>query len=397
MNVVAVLRSNEASDALSEACTDINGTKINIRVGQLEDIKAGVEIVQDPDVLVLDVDPQNDDEVEHLKRILDTHFPGIPVVVTAQNVTLQDIRQLMRMGIVDFLPQPITRNDLLSALNHAAEMRQTAEAPGGREGKVISFLKSGGGVGASTLAVQSTLKLAERGKGQERLVCLIDFNVQFGAAALYLDLDNRVNLADLLEQADRLDKELLRSVMLHHACGLDLLAAPRDMIGLEAISPEFVTDLIRIVCAEYDFVIVDLPEAWTPWSYRALELSDLVILVTQLTVAGVRQARRQLDTMQAHGLAELPVKVALNRFEKGWGRSVHLKEAEKALGRPFDYFVANDYKIVSEALNQGVPLGEIKRKSKVEQGVHAMMEAVVRSILSEESVREPRLSSGLRR
>ncbi len=123
----------------------------------------------------------------------------------------------------------------------------------------------------------------------------------------------------------------------------------------------------------------------------------MVILVIQLTVAGVRQARRQIDTMRAHGLEDVVVKIALNRYEKSWGSSVDLKDAEKALGRKFDYFIANDYKTVSEALNQGVALSKIKKKTKVETSIQKMIDDAIRTITGEETRPEPRLLSGLRR
>jgi pilus assembly protein CpaE len=182
-----------------------------------------------------------------------------------------------------------------------------------------------------------------------------------------------------------------------HECGLDLLAAPRDVIALDALTPAIVEQCLRLARSEYGTVFVDLPEAWTTWSYKAIQSSDLVILVLQLTVAGVRQARRQIDTMRAHGLEDVLVKVALNRYEKNWGRSVDLKDAEKALGRKFDYFIANDYKTVSEALNQGVALSKIKKKSKVETSIQKMIDDAIKTITGEETRPEPRLLSGLHR
>ncbi|MFQ6017194.1 MAG: CpaE family protein [Kiloniellaceae bacterium] len=394
MNVVAVLRSNEAGTALSEACTGINGTKIDVHVGKLKDVRPGIDIFADnPDVLLLDVDPRDAEEVEHLGRIVQTHFPKTPVVATAAEITLQDVRQLMRLGVVDFVPQPISRADLLTALDHAAaRMRQVrASEPAKEGGKVISFIKSGGGVGATTLAVQAACSLAARAREGDPGVCLLDFDIQFGTAALYLDLDDRVGFADLVESPDRLDGELLRSVMAEHGSGLEVLAAPRDVVPLESMTPELLRRCLRLARAEYGVVFLDLPEAWNAWTYKALASSDLIVLVTQLSVAGIRQARRQLDTMRAHGLEEAPVKIALNRFEKGWGRSVRVKEAQKALGRDIDYFVVNDYKTVSEALNQGVSLSAIKKRSKVEMSIQKMIDDSVKAVSGDRDRLEPRL------
>ena len=397
MNVVAILRSEQAGEAFSGAGADINGTRIDVHVGRLLDVQPGVDILKDPDILILDVDPHDAEEVAHLQRILQTYFPDTPVVATAPEATLQDVRRLMHLGVVDFVPQPITREDLKSALDHAARSRPATSQAAERPGSVIAFLKAGGGVGASTLAVQSACLLASRNKSERARVCLLDLDLQFGTGALYLDLDNRVGLADLLESPERLDPELLHSVMGQHECGLDLLAAPREVMALDALTPASVEQCLRLARSEYGTVFLDLPEAWTTWSYRAIQSSDLVILVLQLTVAGVRQARRQIDTLRAHGLEDVPVKVALNRYEKSWGKSVDLKDAEKALGRKFDYFIANDYKTVSEALNQGVALSKIKKKTKVETSIQKMIDDAIRTITGEETHREPRLLSGLRK
>ncbi len=395
MNVVAILRSDAAGQAMNEACTDINGTEVSAHVGQLLDVLGDVDLLKGADVLILDVDPSSEEEMNHLRKVLQHEFPGKPIVVTAPDASLQDVRQFMHLGVVDFVPQPITQADLKSALEQVNRTRKSTTAPSDQRGHIISFLKAGGGVGASTLAVQSACLLASRKKADKSRVCLVDLDLQFGTDALYLDLDNRVGVADLLETPERIDRELLHSVMGHHASGLELLAAPRDMVALESLHAADLERCLKLIRSEYGTVFLDLPSAWTPWSYAAVRNSDLVILVIQLTVAGVRQARRQIETLQVHGLADVPVKVALNRFEKGWGKSVDVKEAEKALGRKFDYFIANDYATVTEALNQGVALSVIKKKSKVEQGLQKMIDSAIKAITGEDARPEPRLLSGL--
>jgi len=399
LNVAALLRSSEVQAALSEACVDMNGTKVSALVGELDDVRPGEAIFVNPDVLLLDVDPTDDHDVARLGEIIHKQFPNTPVVATAKEVSLQAVRQLMRLGVVDFVPQPITRDDLIGALQIAARRRpELVPVAPGRRGKILTFLKAGGGVGSTTLAVQSACMLAGRARAASENVCLFDLDIQFGSAALYLDLPDRTGLADLIEYPERIDGELLRNVALHHPSGLDLVPAPRDMMALEILTPEVIETVLRQGQQKYGHVLVDLPEAWTPWSYKVLEVSDLVILVTQLTVAGVRRARRQIDTMMANGLEQVQVKVALNRYEKSRAQNVTLKEAETALGRSFDYLIPSDYKTVSEALDQGVALGKIKKRSKVATGIESMVDQAVRVMAGDSADKaEPRFSFGLRR
>lgn len=374
LNLIAIMRSEESSAALREVCTGMNGTRVDVHVVSLEDFGRDKGLVNGLDVLLLDVDPRDPDCAERVKSIVHREFPATPVVVTAADVTIDDIRMMMSLGVVDVLPQPIRQTDLIIALDHAARRRVGPGPASGPRGKIITFLKGGGGVGATTLAVQGGCVLADSVKAADGKVCLFDLDIQFGTAGLYLDLTSPVGLPDLLESPERLDRSLLRGVMARHDCGLEVLVAPGEVLPLETVTPEFVSASLEIAREEYAYVLIDLPPTWTSWTYNALACSDLIVLVTQLTVSGVRRTIHQFATLREQGMENIAVKIALNRYDDGWGKgkSAHLGDAEKALGRKFDYHVANDFSLVSEAINQGVPLSKIKKRSKVAKGIETM-------------------------
>src|SRR3546814_17248131 len=95
-----------------------------------------------------------------------------------------------------------------------------------------------------------------------------------------------------------------------------------------------------------------------------------------MTVPGVRQARRQLDTLNAEGLGDLPIKVVLNRFEKRWGATFTMKEVENALGRPVDFTVANEYRTVSEVLDQGLSIAAVRSRCKALKSITKLSNAI---------------------
>ena len=375
LHVVAVIRSKAIEAVLGEARVAIRGVDLSLRKVSLPELYPSADLLQAPDVLLLEIDANDTQDIDALERITRRHFPGVPVLVTADEASFPMVRRLMRLGVADFLPQPLSLEDLENALAYAAQVRRTTSVPPAR-GRVLAFLKAGGGVGATTLATQAAVSLAMRRKPGRGGVCLLDLDLQFGAAALHLDLDDRIGLADLLDDPQRLDGELLRSVMTQHRSGLDLLAAPREVVGLDAVTPELLGACLALARAEYETVILDLPGVWTPWTYRAVQSCDLAILVTQLGVAGIRQARRQLDAMAANGLGEVPVRVVVNRFETGWRRHVGVKDAERALGRSVDHLIANDYRTVSEAIDQGAGLADVRRRSRVAQDIRRMIDAM---------------------
>jgi pilus assembly protein CpaE len=397
LNVVAIVRSGEVGSALNESCANMNGTRVDVHVGKLCDVHPQVAIFQNVDVLLLDVDPSSSEDVAALRSIVSERFPETPVVATTANASLQDVRQLMRLGVVDVVPQPVMANDLGTAIEYAARSRSKGDGGDSGRGKIISVLKAGGGVGATTLAVQAGYLIAQRFKGEGHKACLLDLDLQFGNASLYMDIDNRVGLIDLVESPERMDASLLTSVMGHHESGLDVLAAPRDVMPLDIVTSGAVDSCLKVAAGIYPYVMVDLPAVWCDWSMRALQNSDAILLVSQLTVPHVRQARRQLDHLAAHGLGDIPVKVVVNRFEKGWGKGVSAKEAAKAMGRGIDYFVMSDFKLVSEAINQGVPLSKIARRSKVEKSIGDMVDGMMKELSGGEVRSEPRLRIGFGR
>lgn len=393
-NIVAIVHSEEMGTSLNEVSAKMNGTRLNVHVGALRDVRPDVDIFESVDVFLLEVDPRDPNEMTSLESIVQKRFPGVPVLATASEATLQDVRQFMRMGVLDVIPQPITQDDLSNAIDYA--MRSKSKGEGGQDGRgqVISFLKAGGGVGATTLAVQTAHLLAKRSKTEEATVCLLDMDVQHGNAALYLDVDNSVGVMDLVDSAERLDPSLLEGIMIRHDTGVEVLAAPRDMVPLDIITPDIVDTCLTVCRAMYPYVLVDLPGVWTDWSLRILQRSQMIVVVAQLTVPHIRRTRRLLDTLVANRLDNVPIKVLVNRFEKGWGKSINLAAASKALGRPVDFYVMNDYRTVSEAIDQGVSLSEITSRTKVEKSLRQFIDTATGELSEGDERAEPRLKIG---
>ena len=376
LNVVGMLRTPQLRTALAEVCTDMNGTRFDLRVAPLAQLAADPALAAS-DLLMVEVDPKDATEMELLRDLVERQRSGPAIVATTAAATLDDVRSLMRLGVVDVIPQPVQRSDVLAVLETAAKFRKTLTPAPAPKGRLVSVLKGGGGVGATTVAVQTGCCLAQSLQKKGAEACLLDLDVQGGTVALYLDVNDRVGIADLVDLPERLDADLLQGAMTRHRSGLSVVAAPRDVMPLESFTPDFIRRLTQVARSRFEVVLADLPPAWSLWSFEALRQSDEVLLVTQMTVPGVRQARRQLDTLSAEGLGDLPVRVVLNRFEKRWGATFTMKEVEKALGRQVDFTVANDYRTVSEALDQGLSIAAVRRRCKALKSITKISDALV--------------------
>ena len=381
--VKALLRSAEVQVALKSALSGVDSIALEIVEGTLTSHADKLSAPAPPDVLVIDVDLDDKEQLTRLQEVVRNGAGHLPVIATSATASVDGVRSLMRLQIADYLPQPLVPADVVSVLEAAitrcravaAAAAAEAQDARGPTSRVFSFVKAVGGVGSTTLAIQTAFELAKRGKGlSKKRVCLVDLDMQFGTAAIYLDLEPNLRIPEFAESPERLDGALLESMMSHHSEGVDLLASPNELGNWHTINSEVITRLLEVVCQEYDYVVIDVPRHWEEWTADVLAGSDVVLVVTLLSVAGIRQARQLLDVIKDFDIPDSVLSVLLNRFDKSfWGGGLRLKEAERALGRKIGYFISNDYKLVSEALNHGVPIAEIKRRSKVEKQVSAMV------------------------
>ena len=205
----------------------------------------------------------------------------VPIVATARDLCPATVRQLLREGVADFILQPIDPAEVLDVLRSADHKARRRQQRSRAQGRVLTFSRATGGAGATTLAVNVAHALA-RSQRQAK-VCLIDLDLQFGAAALQLDLDPTTGVFDIAQARQSFDPALFLSSLLEHRSGLRVLPSPSAPISLEALEPAVVNALLELARVEFDYVIVDLPCALTNWTETVLSHSDLMYLVAQPT------------------------------------------------------------------------------------------------------------------
>jgi pilus assembly protein CpaE len=291
------------------------------------------------------------------------------------------MRQLIRLGVADYLPQPISHDDVLAVVRAVrARARPDGERPQ-HDCQVFSFVRRSGGMGATSLAIQAAFELSRGRRGQpKRRVCLIDLDFRGGAAWLHLDADPLLDIAEIVRSPHRLDAELLAAMTSHHPAGFDVIAAPNGSINLDAVPAEVVGHLMALACERYDCIIVDLPLTWTRWCNEILAGSNRIFLVLQLTVVAVKQAHLFLEQFKESSAAQAPVSILLNRYRRSlWGPGLKVKEVERALGHKVDYFVPSDYRLFSEAANHGMPIGRFHSGSRAERQIGKMMQNALKA------------------
>jgi pilus assembly protein CpaE len=286
-----------------------------------------------------------------------------PLIATSFEPPLPLVRTLLHTGAADVIPLPLNKDEVEAAIAGLSETTTDhVEIAPPVHGKLVSFMKSVGGVGTTALLTQLAIRFAESEAKCGREACVIDLDVQFGDAAFQLGLQPKFSLVDLLEAGTRLDGHLLRATTIQHDSGINVIAAPVHMMPLEGVAGDHLLEIVDTATREFETVFIDLPTNWTNWSLSLIARSELVILVTELTVAGLNRARRQLDLLKSQHL-DVEVRIVVNRFDKTMARTVSLADAKRVLNHDIAYTVSNDFPLMRAAIDRGIPIHEIKRKS----------------------------------
>ncbi|MCP4004477.1 MAG: AAA family ATPase [bacterium] len=217
---------------------------------------------------------------------------------------------------------------------------------------VIAVTGAKGGVGTTLLACELAAGLQNIGDR----VAVVDLGLYQGDVGIYFDLTPPYNLADVARKGDNLDGDFLRRVSSEHKTGLSIISAPQQYEDAALIEPAHIERMIRYLRREYDWVVLDIPQEWSDVSLKALDLADMILLVTSLEVPALTHARERLKLLQRLGADEEQIRVIVNR-----GDNARLGGAEfaKVLGRKPDANVPSAYEVALAGINEGRLVREV--------------------------------------
>jgi pilus assembly protein CpaE len=325
---------------------------------------AGKLEVEGATVVVVDLDASDDGEMRALQAFVAGVGALPPIVVVTQTFDAGVARALMQMRVADFLVKPVSPIELVRTCARVAQAPAAADAP--TEAQIYTFLPAVGGAGVTTLAIQTAMLLLGSAPRGQASTCLVDLDFQHGACADYLDLEPRLNLGEIEPRPERLDRQLLEVMLSHHHSGLAVIAAPNRPAEMRSFDPDVVTRLLDLVSTHFNYVVFDMPRTWFSWTDSVLLGSDQLFIVSEATVPGVRHAKRLVAAI-GERLGDNPKpKVVVNRFEQRmFTPGLRRTDLEQALGESFAAAIPNNYKLVREAIDRGVPLNEVNPGNKI--------------------------------
>jgi pilus assembly protein CpaE len=372
-------------DATFEECvhaTFATVTGIGVHVVKAKPSDSAVSQLGEAAIVIADVDEADAADLAALEKMMDKIGNRLPVLAITRTFDGERARRLVQMRVADLLIKPVPPVELLRTCAHLAK---SATSTLTAESKIFAFLPAVGGAGVSTLAVQTAMILLNSAARGKTATCLVDLNFQHGACADYLDIEPRLNLGEIEPRPERLDRQLLEVMLSYHTSGLAVVAAPSRPAEMRSFDPNVVTRLLDLVSAHFDYVVFDMPRTWFSWTDAVLLGSNKVFVVSETTVPSLRQAKLLLEAIRERLGAEAQPQVIINRFEqKMFSHGLRRADVERAIGNGIAGYIPNNYGLVREAIDRGMPLDEIKPGNKIS--------AQLKKLVLADEAKKPRMS-----
>lgn len=262
----------------------------------------------------------------------------------------------LRAGVRDLVTSDVPAHELSGALERAANSLMVAPgdargaAQAGVEGQVVAVVSPKGGVGKTTVSSNLAVGLAARAPGQ---VVLVDFDIHFGDCATALNVSAEHTLPDIARGPASHDSMALKSYLTPHASGLYLIPGSDDPAAADAVTPEDVTRLLRLLKSQFLYVVVDTAPGLSEHTLAVMDETDRLVMVTSLDVPGVRGLRKEIDTLNDLNIVTGPQHVVLNFNDPSRGLSV--ADVEATIRTKVDVVLPQS-SAVPLSVNQGIPL-----------------------------------------
>jgi pilus assembly protein CpaE len=278
-----------------------------------------------------------------------SHVPII--MLTAEKEVEQKVRGL-RAGADDYLVKPFHQAELLARMRSLLARFGATDGTIGKPplGRMIAFYGAKGGVGATTVAINTAIALHH---DFDRKVVLVDGVLQFGDHRVFLDLGpDRKSITDAVS-APTVDADLLKSVLVKHDSGIDLLLAPASPEEGDLIREDRLSEVLALLRSMYDFVIVDAEKRLADLTLSVLDHADEIHIVMTADLSCLKNVRLALEALDRIGYDRNRLRLVLNRSNAFTGISVGA--AENALKRTFETKIMNEYRTAITAQNSGKP------------------------------------------
>lgn len=286
------------------------------------------------------------------------------IFLTSPHLEPDLLIRALRAGAKEFFPQPIKKEEVMSALLRFGQRKDTGELGERKKkrGKIINVIGSKGGVGTTTVAVNLSTTLVESKDSPS--VALIDMNLLFGEIPIFLKIESAFNWGEVARNISRLDSTYLMSILSKHSTGVYVLPSPTGLDGVNVATAEIIQGILGLMRSLFDFIVIDGGQSLDDVSLKILEMSDIVLLVAVLSLPCLTNVRRLLWTFRKLGYPKKEtIRIIISRYHKN--SLISLKDAEQTIDQKISWLIPNDFSTTMNAINQGKVLSSVARGADI--------------------------------
>ncbi len=367
--------------------------------GGRDGIKMAVE--QKPHIVLMDINMPDIDGITATQE-MSQQVPYSQVIIMSVQADSQYMRKAMSAGARDYQTKPFSADELINAIRRvyrlaqpayqsmeaekAARIRLAEQRPAQKaEAKpqdtpTIALYSPKGGSGVSAIAANLAVALQNKHKD----VALVDADLQFGDLMVHLNTKADRGMGDLVA-INTLDPDLIAQVMLPHASGLKLLLAPQKPELAELITPDKITQIIELLQAKYQTVLIDTSAYLSNQTLAVLDAANYILIVITPEIPAMKSAKLFLELLEKLEYSLDRVGVIVNRANIEGGIAVN--QIQKVLKLPKMYYIPNDNKLHA-AINKGLSIFEHEADAPSAKAVTLLAKAVWDDAVTEEAVSE---------
>lgn len=337
------------------------------------------------------IDEEDEVNLAMIADLIDTaNANDLKVILIAEEVSPIALHQLLKLGAKEFAPYPLPEGALHDAIERmrAPEVANELSTPlddgmpklpgGNRDGVIVTVHGLAGGVGASTLAVNLAWDLANIDPNKPPKVCVLDFDLQFGSVATYLDLPRKEAVYELLSNTESMDNEAFLASLVRFNETLSVLTAPSDFLPLDLIGPEDVERLLHFATANFDYVIIDMPTTIVQWTETVLSASHVYLAPLELDMRSAQNTLRMIRALKAEDLPFEKLRYVLNRAPKFTdlnGKS-RVKRMGESLDIEIELMMPDGGKPIVQSGDHGLPLSETSAKNPLRKEILKLAQSI---------------------
>ena len=349
---------------------------------------AGVQMALEasPDLILMDVAMPRLDGYAATQQIraAEKGVGHIPIIMLTSEADVEQRVRGLRAGADDDIVKPFHPLELMARIKALLAQSAPDDAKAGGEaptlGKLCAFYPAKGGVGTTTIAINTAIGLARE---LGRRTSLIDANLQFGDLRVFLDLGlDTPSIVNAVSEPD-LDVDLFKTMLVNHRAGIDLLLAPPTPAAADIVverqrqAPAMLTNLLSLSRRLYDYTLVDMSQSIDDFNLQLFDEADVIYVVMTADLSCLKNVPLVLETMVSLGYEQGKVQLVLNRSNAYTG--INVSNAENALGRKIDFQVINEYRGAISALNSGEPFMSSRADAPLSKSVLAFARAIDKS------------------